>query len=134
VALGLAATWGLIAWQARGQWHQPTEIEVVVAEETRDDALFNPWRTARGLAVAVVLLLAFVFGPWPREHVALTAAGVLLMSRKLPEDRASGGRSRMSVRFASEALAYAKRRCLNDTVVLKSATGPTRRMLAQVPL
>jgi Na+/H+ antiporter NhaD/arsenite permease-like protein len=90
VTLGLAATWGLIAWQARGQWHQPAEIQAVVADETRNDALFNPWQTAKGLSVAAVLLVAFVFGPWPREHVALTAAGVLLMSRKLHSNKMLG--------------------------------------------
>jgi Na+/H+ antiporter NhaD/arsenite permease-like protein len=63
VALGLAATWALIAWQVRGQWHQPAEIVAVVAEETRNDAPFNPWQTAKGLIVATVLLAAFVFGP-----------------------------------------------------------------------
>src|SRR5713101_3346600 len=47
VALGLAATWGLIAWQVRGRWHQPAEIAGVVAEETRNGGPFNPWQTAK---------------------------------------------------------------------------------------
>src|SRR5256712_1551091 len=90
VALGLAATWGLIVWQTRGQWHRQAEIAAITAEETRNDAPFNPWQTAKGLVVAAVLLVAFVFAPWPREHVALTAAGVLLMSRKLHSNKMLG--------------------------------------------
>ena len=90
VALGLAATWGLIAWQVRGRWHQPAATAAVIAEETRNDAPFNPWQTAKGLIIAAALLVAFVFGPWPREHVALIAAGVLLMSRKLHSNEMLG--------------------------------------------
>jgi Na+/H+ antiporter NhaD/arsenite permease-like protein len=33
--------------------------------------------------VAAVIFLCFLFAPWPREVVALTGAGVLLLSRKL---------------------------------------------------
>jgi Na+/H+ antiporter NhaD/arsenite permease-like protein len=90
VALGLAATWGLIAWQVRGQWHQPAASAMIIPEEARNDAPFNPWQTAKGLIVAAVLLVAFVFGPWPREHVALIAAGLLLMSRKLHSNKMLG--------------------------------------------
>jgi Na+/H+ antiporter NhaD/arsenite permease-like protein len=90
VALGLAATWGLIAWQVRGRWHQPAASAMIIPEEARNDAPFNPWQTAKGLIVAAVLLAAFVFGPWPREHVALIAAGVLLMSRKLHSNKMLG--------------------------------------------
>ncbi len=65
VALGLAATWGLIAWQVHGRWQRPAEMVAVAAEETRNDTPFDPWQTAKGLIVAAVLLAAFVFGPWP---------------------------------------------------------------------
>jgi Na+/H+ antiporter NhaD/arsenite permease-like protein len=90
VALGLAATWGVIAWQARGQWHHPAPSAAVTPEDTPNDAAFSPWQTAKGLSVAAMLLVAFVFGTWPREHVALTAAGVLLMSRKLHSNKMLG--------------------------------------------
>src|SRR4029453_3094427 len=44
---------------------------------------FNPWQTWKGLAVVAVLMTAFVAAPWPREQVALAAAGVLLTSRHM---------------------------------------------------
>ncbi|HXX11103.1 MAG TPA: anion transporter [Burkholderiales bacterium] len=85
VVLGLAATWGLIAWQARGRWTLPASAEAggqPAATPAREVPL-DVWQTVKGLTVAAALLIAFLFTNWPREHVALTGAGVLLMSRKL---------------------------------------------------
>jgi len=85
VVLGLAGTWGLIAWQARGRWMLPASAQAggqPAAPPVREVPL-DVWQTIKGLTVAVALLIAFLFTAWPREHVALTGAGVLLMSRKL---------------------------------------------------
>ena len=85
VGLGLAAAWGLIAWQARGRWTLPPSAQAdgqPAAPPAREVPL-DVWQTVKGLTVAAALLLAFLFSDWPREHVALTGAGVLLMSRKL---------------------------------------------------
>ena len=54
------------------------------------EAPLDPWQTTKGLIVAGLLLVAFVFAPWPREHMALTAAGVLLMSRRLHSSKMLG--------------------------------------------
>jgi Na+/H+ antiporter NhaD/arsenite permease-like protein len=43
----------------------------------------NPWQTSKGLALTLVLLVVFLDGRWPREVAALTAAGLLLLSRKM---------------------------------------------------
>ena len=106
VALGLAATWVLIAWQTRGRWAQgdahanaanttpagtPAPVAATpAAAMVNDEAALDRWQTAKGLTIAAVLLVAFVYSPLPREHVALTAAGVLLMSRKLHTTRTLG--------------------------------------------
>jgi Na+/H+ antiporter NhaD/arsenite permease-like protein len=92
VALGLITTWGLIAWQTRGRWAQHDEnlLHHWVQGERGAETPLDLWQTAKGLAVAAVLLLAFLFAPWPREHVALTAAGLLLMSRRLHSNRMLG--------------------------------------------
>jgi Na+/H+ antiporter NhaD/arsenite permease-like protein len=85
VALGLGATWALIAWQARGRWTLPASEQTggQPAAPPAEEMPLDVWQTLKGLTVAVALLLAFLFTDWPREHVALTGAGVLLMSRKL---------------------------------------------------
>jgi len=90
--LGLAAAWAVIAAQTRGRWAREGAIPLVEAPGNDEDidAPLKRWQTTKGLVVAALLLVAFVFAPWPREHVALTAAGVLLMSRKLHSSKMLG--------------------------------------------
>lgn len=87
----LVATWGLIAWQARGRWTRGEQAADALAERRQDDeAPLDPWQTAKGLFVAALLLVLFVWSPIPREVAALTAAGVLLLSRKLHSTKMLG--------------------------------------------
>jgi Na+/H+ antiporter NhaD/arsenite permease-like protein len=51
---------------------------------------FDRWQTAKGLSVATAVLLVFVATDWPREVVALLAAGVLLLSRRLHSAQVMG--------------------------------------------
>ena len=90
--LGLAAAWAVIAAQTRGRWAREGAIPLVEAPGNDEDidAPLKRWQTTKGLVVAALLLVTFVFAPWPREHVALTAAGVLLMSRKLHSSKMLG--------------------------------------------
>ena len=84
VLLGLLATWGIIAWQARGRWTAPPAAsETLPGRRADDQPAFDPWQTAKGLAVATILLGVFLFTSWPREAAALVGAGVLLTSRRL---------------------------------------------------
>jgi Na+/H+ antiporter NhaD/arsenite permease-like protein len=74
---GLAVVW-LGVWAGyRRQWAHTMTVPIVKT------APFNPWQTWKGLAVVAVLMTAFVAAPWPREQVALAAAGVLLTSRHM---------------------------------------------------
>jgi len=81
VLLGLAATWGVIAWQTRGKWI--TVLDDPAPERRQDEAPYDRWQTAKGLAIAAALVGAFLFADFPREVAALAGAGLLLMSRKL---------------------------------------------------
>lgn len=84
VLLGLLATWGIIAWQARGRWTAPPAAsETLPGRRADDQSAFDRWQTAKGLAVATILLGVFLFTSWPREAAALVGAGVLLTSRRL---------------------------------------------------
>lgn len=81
VGLGLLASWALIVWQTGGRWD---DAGAALAAEGPDSAVpFDAWQTSKGLAIAGALLVAFLVAPWPREHMALIGAGVLLMSRQL---------------------------------------------------
>jgi Na+/H+ antiporter NhaD/arsenite permease-like protein len=77
VLLGLGITWGVTARAYRGRWtllKEPPDLQI---------RPFNRWQTGKAFAVLVVLVAVFLFGPWPREIVALAAAGVLLTSRSM---------------------------------------------------
>jgi Na+/H+ antiporter NhaD/arsenite permease-like protein len=89
VLLGLLAAWAVIAARARGRWHSP---ELKAAPDRRDDGpvTLDRWQSAKGLGVAAVLLVVFLFAPWPREVAALVGAGVLLTSRRLHSNKMLG--------------------------------------------
>jgi Na+/H+ antiporter NhaD/arsenite permease-like protein len=74
---GLFVVWAVIAMIYRSDWRRdspPIDAEAPA---------FDRWQTSKGLAVAIAVVAAFLLTQWPRELVALTAAGVLLVSRQL---------------------------------------------------
>jgi len=75
--LGCLATWWIIRWQVRGNWH--TAMRQVHAQARP----LNRWQTTKGLLVLTCLLAGFLFSPWPRDVLALAAAGWLLLSRRM---------------------------------------------------
>lgn len=75
--LGLAATWAIIKWQVKGKWHHETKNAPVETQE------YFAWQSYKGLIAIAILLTFFLFLPFPREHVSLAIAGMLLLSRKM---------------------------------------------------
>ncbi len=105
VALSLVALWAWLAFgpgaraAVRGQGADlplPADAAVVPTVPTltrpadADSPPFDAWQTAKGLAVATVLMLVFLFTGWPREVAALVGAGVLLLSRRLHSAQVMG--------------------------------------------
>lgn len=91
VLAGLAVTWAVIALLSRGQWTLTGDADAPEAERREaDEAVFDPWQTAKGLLVAGALLVAFLFTGLPREVAALTGAGLLLLSRRLHTNKMLG--------------------------------------------
>ena len=76
-ALGLAAVWLVIRWRVAGRWEVPSAVTHV------EPPPFNLWQTGKAFVVLAGLVAAFLFAPWPRELLALGAAGVLLLSRRM---------------------------------------------------
>ncbi len=85
VLVGLALTWALIAFASRGHFAGAPDAPAPEATcgDAPSDVPSDLWQTTKGLVVAFGIVGCFVFTPWPREVVALTGAGLLLMSRKL---------------------------------------------------
>ena len=77
--LGLGVTWLIIRWQWAGRWVQAGEL----AASDASGRLYDRWQTAKGTLLLTLTLAAFLFTSWPRAVVALAAAGVLLLSRRL---------------------------------------------------
>ena len=75
--VGLAAVWWVIRRGVRGQWKLSTALPPVQAPS------FNAWQTTKGFMVLTVLMILFLASPWPREVLALAAAGWLLLSRRM---------------------------------------------------
>ena len=76
--LALACTWAVIAYQFRGRFERPTPLPAIHTPP------FDRWQSLKGLAVTGLLMVVFL-GPssLPREGIALAAAGVLLLSRRM---------------------------------------------------
>jgi len=89
VLAGLLLTWAIVVAGARGRWQLP-DLGARVAPPLPAPVALDRWQTVKGLGVALLILLAFLFAPWPHEVVALTGAGVLLLSRKLQSSRMLG--------------------------------------------
>lgn len=81
--IGLGIVWGVIAWCYRGRWMLDSIGTPVAGETVISPQPFDRWQAAKGVAVVTALMGLFLFAPWPREVVALGAAGVLLLSRKM---------------------------------------------------
>jgi Na+/H+ antiporter NhaD/arsenite permease-like protein len=74
---GLVVIWGVITWMYKSRWASTLPAVDV------DAPPFDGWQTAKGILVATSIIVAFVFTDWPREIVALAAAGFLLISRRM---------------------------------------------------
>ncbi|GIW94050.1 MAG: transporter [Pirellulaceae bacterium] len=78
---GLAVVWLVVMARYSRNWIGPVAVKAV------EPPPFLKWQTAKGVVVLAALMLAFLCGPWPRDVVALAAAGVLLLSRKVASYR-----------------------------------------------
>ncbi|MHB0955824.1 MAG: ArsB/NhaD family transporter [Pirellulaceae bacterium] len=83
--LGLVATWWIICRVNRDRWHRANTLEPAITSPP-----FHAWQTIKGLTVTLALIVLFLVAPWPREIVALGAAGVLLCSRQMHSRRMLG--------------------------------------------
>jgi Na+/H+ antiporter NhaD/arsenite permease-like protein len=85
VVLGLCVVWAIFAWRSRGHWTLDPEEAATDAPPAHVEPppRIDRWQTGKGLAVAAAVFILFLVAPVPREVIALTAAGVLMTSRRL---------------------------------------------------
>lgn len=77
VLLSLVVCWMVLVLQQKGQWLTHTPIPAV------EIPAFSRYQATKGVVVLWAVVLAFCFTSWPREVVAVTAAGLLLTSRRM---------------------------------------------------
>ncbi|PZQ96971.1 MAG: transporter [Cereibacter sphaeroides] len=78
--ISLPIVWLVVAAFYRGHWQLVTQPDGNASVSSAPVPL-NRLETAKAIAVATVVILAFAFTDWPRELVALGAAAVLLVNR-----------------------------------------------------
>jgi Na+/H+ antiporter NhaD/arsenite permease-like protein len=78
----LPIVWAVVAFLYRNRWHAPGSAVSGEAGKLEPVAV-DHWETAKAGLVTFAVILAFVFSDWPRELIALSAAGLLLINRKL---------------------------------------------------
>ena len=80
--LSLPIVWLVVAAIYRGNW---TISGARVAQANGSEAAvpFNRLETYKAGVIAVAVVLAFTFTEWPRELIALGAAAILLVNRKI---------------------------------------------------
>lgn len=82
--LSLPVVWGLVAWLYRGRWTLPHATgHAGEADVQPATAALDIPETIKAAVVTVLAVFAFVADFWPRDLVALTAAGVLLINRQI---------------------------------------------------
>jgi Na+/H+ antiporter NhaD/arsenite permease-like protein len=78
-ALGLVAVWAIVAATYRARWEG--SVREVVTHAPALPAL-DRWQAGKGLVLTIAAMAAFVWGAWPRDLVALAAAGIVLTGRR----------------------------------------------------
>jgi Na+/H+ antiporter NhaD/arsenite permease-like protein len=85
VLLGLLALWAILLWQQRASVPPAT-----TAVPDAEGPAFDRWQASKGLAVAGVLMVVFLFTDTPHEVAALIGAGVLLLSARFHSSKVMG--------------------------------------------
>ncbi len=76
--LGLGVVWAVVARSTRGRWDAPAAVDVRI-----DAPPFDRAQAVKGWLVLGTLVVLFLTTDWPRDHLALVAAGVVLTSRRM---------------------------------------------------
>lgn len=78
----LPLVWGIVALIYRGRWTLPGAA-APKADPAAPPVRLDRLETAKAGLVTVLVVAAFILSDWPRELIALGAAGVLLINRQI---------------------------------------------------
>lgn len=82
--IALPIIWAVICFLYRGRWKLAARpVATAQADAMPASPEFSLAETVKAALVALVVIAAFIFSDWPRELVALSGAGLLLLSRQI---------------------------------------------------
>ncbi|SUC36072.1 Inner membrane protein YbiR [Providencia rustigianii] len=80
--LSLPITWAILVWLYRNRWYLEKQSSGAPIS-TSPTATLNTWETAKAGIITLAVIVAFVVSDIPKELIALTAAGFLLLNRSI---------------------------------------------------
>jgi Na+/H+ antiporter NhaD/arsenite permease-like protein len=90
VVLGLVTVWLIIVRHTRPATAIAGPTDAQLAALAAAARPFDRWQTAKGLIVALGLVVVFLATDWPRDVAALVGAGVLLLSQRFHSSTVMG--------------------------------------------
>lgn len=81
--VSLLIVWAVVSFLYRKSWQLAPAAGPVAAPADPAPFVFSRGETVKAAIVAFAVVAAFIFSDWPREIIALSAAGVLLLSRQV---------------------------------------------------
>ncbi|MBB3809617.1 SLC13 family permease [Pseudochelatococcus contaminans] len=81
--LSLPIVWGIVTLMYRGRWAAPKVADTAAPAAEHKPHKLKVHEVIKASVVTVAVIAAFVFSDWPRELIALAAAGLLLINRKI---------------------------------------------------
>ncbi|MFG1400502.1 ArsB/NhaD family transporter [Xanthobacter sediminis] len=81
--LSLPLVWLVVVWLYRGRWTAPQREGEHPVAATLSAPSLDKAETLKAAVATFLVVLAFVVSDWPRDLIALGAAGVLLINRQI---------------------------------------------------
>lgn len=82
--ISLPIVWGILVYLFKGKWTiAPTSKKVTTHIQVTKHPQLNINETIKAFVVTIAIVILFIIDIWPQEIVALTAAGILLLNRKV---------------------------------------------------
>ncbi len=81
--ISLVMIWVIICLLYRKRWQLSSPVQPTAAAGETKSVAFSLGETIKAFVVAIAVVVGVILSEWPRELIALTAAGFLLLSRKV---------------------------------------------------
>lgn len=81
--LSLPLTWAVLVFLYRNRWYIAKDNAMAASLTNDPAAKLDMWETSKAGIITFIVIIAFVVSDIPRELIALTAAGFLLLNRSI---------------------------------------------------